>query len=324
MKEFKPTWTTSSFLVYAGGFTVLFTALASLGYLASQYGPGAFAAWAFLVLAILYVLAHAFRLRGARVAAGIFALVALAAWAVFVGALWSWFGWLHGSFDDFSLGRLSLELLILAAALDDRRRFGFPLLRLVSAVVAWIFVLDLLSSGGTWSVVVTLLMGLVFFVAAIASDKPSAFWLHLMAGLLVGGSLLHWLHSANWQWWLIAVIALLYVGIANATNRSSWAVLGALGLTFAATHFSIAWSKPGTPSGFTHLTTTSPPLTHQPFPTNSLGPLQSGTQILMLGTPAVRVWVPLVVFAVLGFGLVFLGLLANRRRGAATAGPPAV
>ena len=78
--------------------------------------------------------------------------------------------------------------------------------------MAWIFVLDLLSSGGTWSAVVTLLMGLVFFLAAVASDKPSAFWLHLVSGVLIGGSLLYWLHSANWQWWLIVVVALVYVG----------------------------------------------------------------------------------------------------------------
>jgi hypothetical protein len=315
MREFKPTWTTSSFLVYAGGFTVLFTALASLGYLASQYGPGAFAGWAFLVLAVLYVLAQAFRRRGARVAAGIFALVALAAWGVFVAALWEWFGWLNKSFDDFSLGRLTLELLILAAALDDQRRFGFPLLRLVSAVVAWIFVLDLLSSGGTWSIVVTLLMGFVFFLAAVASDRPSAFWLHLLAGLLIGGSLLHWLHGADWQWWLIVVIALLYVGIARGTNRSSWAVLGAVGLTFAATHFSIDWSRPIAPSGFTQFPTSSAPTA--PF-------TQTGTQYFDLGESGFRVWVPLVTFAVLGFGLVALGLLANRRPAAATAVPPVV
>jgi len=303
MEERKPTWTTSSFLVYAGGFVVLGAALASLGYLASQYGKGAFAAWAFLVLAVLYVLAHAFRRADRFIAAGIFAFAAVAAWAVFVGALWSWFGWLNKSFDSFSLGRLSLELLVIAAALDDQRRFGFPLLRLVSAVVAWIFVLDLLSSGGTWSAVVTLLMGLVFFGAALGSDQPSSFWLHLVSGLLIGGSLLYWLHSANWQWWLIAVAALVYVGIARATNRSSWAVLGALGLTFAATHFSIVWSRPSPPGD-------------QFFSPNSSPLSQATAPLLLYGTSHVRVWVPLVVFAVLGFGLVALGLLA--RRGPAT------
>jgi hypothetical protein len=304
MEERKPTWTTSSFLVYAGGFTVLGAALGALGYLASQYGKGAFAAWALLVLAVLYGLAHAFRRRERFIASGVFALAAVVAWTVFVGALWSWFGWLNKSFDSFSLGRLTLELLVLAAALDDRRRFGFPLLGLVSAVVAWIFVLDLLSSGGTWSAVVTLLVGLLYFAAASASDKPSAFWLHLVSGLLIGGSLLYWWHTSNWQWVLIAVVALVYVGIARATERSSWAVLGALGLTFAATHFSVVWSKPSTPP-ILSLT----PATTQPRPL--VGP---GLQYL--GVTGFRVWVPIVVFAVLGFGLVALGLLANRGQSA--------
>jgi hypothetical protein len=297
VEERKPTWTTSSFLVYAGGFVVLGAALATLGYLASQYGKGAFAAWSFLVLAVLYVLAHAFRRSDRFIAAGIFALAAVAAWAVFVGALWSWFGWLNTSFDSFSLGRLTLELLVLAAALDDQRRFGFPLLRLVSAVVVWIFVLDLLSSGGTWSAIVTLLMGLVFFVAALGSDKPSAFWLHLVSGLLIGGSLLYWLHTANWQWWLIVVVALIYVGVAHGTERSSWAVLGALGLTFAATHFSIVWSTRGLQGGFT-----------------AYAPVPLGSSVNTVLAPGARPWAPIVTFAVLGFLLVALGLLASRGR----------
>jgi len=300
MEERKPTWTTSSFLVYAGGFVVLGAALAALGYLASLYGKGAFAAWAFLVLAVLYLLAHAFRRRDWFIASGVFAFAAVVAWAVFVGALWSWFGWLNKSFDSFSLGRLTLELLVIAAALDDQRRFGFPLLRVVSAVVAWIFVLDLLSSGGTWSAIVTLLMGLVFLGAALGSDQPSSFWLHLVSGLLIGGSLLYWLHSANWQWWLIAVAALVYVGIARATERSSWAVLGALGLTFAATHFSIVWSRPSPPPGDQFFSPSSSPFS------------QATAPLLLYGTSHARVWVPIVVFAVLGFGLVGLGLLARR------------
>jgi len=308
MDERKPTWSTSSFLVYAGGFTVLGSALAALGYLAAQYGPGAFSAWAFLVLAVLYALAHAFRRRGRFVAAGMFVFAAVAAWAVFVAALWSWFGWLNASFDHFSLGRLSLELLVLAAAWDDRRRFGFPLLRFVSAVVVWIFVLDLLSSGGTWSVVVSLLMGLLYLAAASGSDKPSSFWLHVASGLLIGGSLLYWWHTSDWQWALIAVVSVIYVGIARGTGRSSWAVLGALGLTFAATHFAAVWSQPrprvilprlGLPgSGWTGYAPL--PAMGVPFAPSSFG---------------TRTWAPIVTYAVLGFILVALGLLAARGRG---------
>jgi hypothetical protein len=304
MEERKPTWSTSSFLVYAGGFTVLGSAVAALGYLSSQYGKGAFAAWAFLVLVVLYGLAHAFRRRDRFVAAGMFVFAAVAAWAVFVGALWSWFGWLNASFDSFSLGRLSLELLVLAAAWDDRRRFGFPLLRLVSALVAWIFVLDLLSSGGTWSVVVSLLMGLLYLAAASGSDKPSAFWLHVASGLLIGGSLLYWWHTSDWQWALIAVASVVYVGIARGTARSSWAVLAAFGLTFAATHFAVVLSRPGAPYGILPLgagwTGYGPLTTKPPIPSPSLF--------------GARIWAAIVTYAVLGFLLVALGLLVSRGR----------
>ena len=121
----KPVWTASSFLLYAGGLVVLGSAIAALGYLSSQYGDAAYAGWSVLVFLALNGLAYGFRLAGRWIAAGIFAFASVFAWGFFVGALWSWFGWLHSStsFSDFSLGRLSLELLVLAAALDARRRF---------------------------------------------------------------------------------------------------------------------------------------------------------------------------------------------------------
>jgi hypothetical protein len=37
----KPVWTTSSFLVYAGGLTVLFAAIGALSYLSGQFGAAA-------------------------------------------------------------------------------------------------------------------------------------------------------------------------------------------------------------------------------------------------------------------------------------------
>jgi hypothetical protein len=40
-REIKPVWTSATFLVYAGGLTVLLGGLAALGYLSSQYGKGA-------------------------------------------------------------------------------------------------------------------------------------------------------------------------------------------------------------------------------------------------------------------------------------------
>src|SRR5205807_8939288 len=86
----KPIWTTSSFLLYAGGLTVLAAAIGALAYLSSQYGSGAYAAWTLLPLVVLYMVSFIFRARGEWIAAGVFAFVGLAMWASFVGALESW------------------------------------------------------------------------------------------------------------------------------------------------------------------------------------------------------------------------------------------
>jgi hypothetical protein len=282
MDERKPVWTTSSFLVYAGGLVVLLSALGALGYLSSRYGDAAYAGWAALIFVLLSGIADGHRHRQRWTTAGTFAFAAVVAWGAFVGALWAWFGWLHAStatapFAGFSLARLSLEALVVAAAWSYRRRYGFPLLRSISAVVGWYFVADLVSGGGTWTAIVTVL------VAGAGSDDPSSFWLHLVGGLLIGGSVLYWLHAGDWQWAFVAVAALGYVGIATATNRSSWAVLAAIGLLAAATHFAVEWTQ---------------------VPVPVIGGSGGGTP---------RLWVPSLVFAFTGFLLVALGLRGRRR-----------
>ncbi|HSX22105.1 MAG TPA: hypothetical protein VLE97_04935, partial [Gaiellaceae bacterium] len=60
----KPTWTTASFLLYAGGLTVLGGALAALGYLSQQYGSAAYAGWAAFILVVLYGIATRLKARG--------------------------------------------------------------------------------------------------------------------------------------------------------------------------------------------------------------------------------------------------------------------
>lgn len=283
----KPRWTTASYLIYAGGLTVLGAAISALAYLSGQYGDAAYAGWSALVLVVLYGLAHAFRRRDRWMTAGIFAFASVIAWAAFIAALWAWFGWLNGSstsgsFAGFSVARLSLELLVLIAALDGLRRFRFPFIAAISVFVGWIFVLDLISGGGNWSAVVTLFVGLAYFAAGSVSDKSSAFWLHFAAGVLIGGSLVYWWHSGDTSWSLISVASIVYVLIGDRTGRSSWAVLGTFGFFAAATHFSAEWA-----SG-----------------TISLSPSVIST---------FRGWVPSLVFAFVGFLLVALGLLSRRR-----------
>jgi hypothetical protein len=290
--ERKPVWTSSSFLVYAGGLTVLGSALAALGYLAGSYGRGAFAAWSLLVLAVLYAIAHAFKRRGRWLTAGVFAFTSVVSWGVFVGALWVWFGWLSSDsarqlpFHGFSVARLSLELLVLVAAFDDRRRFEFPFITSILVLVGWLFVTDLVSGGGAWSAIATLAVGLVYLVAGAAGERPSAFWLHLAAGVLIGGSLLYWWHAGDLRWALIGAASVVYVALAGRTSRSSWAVLGAFGLLAASTHFAQEWARGNVAA------------------------------IPFLGVSGFhyRAWVPPLVFAVAGFLLVALGLALARRR----------
>jgi hypothetical protein len=284
----KPRWSTSSYLLYAGGLTVLGAAIGALSYLSAQYGAAAYAGWAALVLVVLYGIAHAFKRQGRWLAAGIFAFASVIAWATFVGALWTWFGWLKGgsastsSFAGFSVARLSLELLVLVAALDDLRRFRFPFIAAISVFVGWIFVTDLVSGGGNWSAVVTLLVGLAYFAAGSISDKPTAFWLQLAAGALIGGSFLYWTGSGDTSWSLISVASLVYVLIGVHMHRASWAVLGSFGFLAAGTHFSAEWAN---------------------------GKLSLSTAVVS----TFRGWVPSLVFAFVGFLLVVLGLYSRRR-----------
>jgi hypothetical protein len=296
----KPTWTSSSFLVYTGGLTVTGGAVAALGYLAARNGHAAFAGWSLLVLVILYAIAHALKRNDRWLTAGIFAFASVVAWMVFVGALFAWWGWLHavvhGStpFAGFSVARLGLELLIIAAVVDDSRRFRLPFIVSIGVFVGWLFVTDLVSNGGTWSAVVTFLVGLVYLAIGWGSGRPSAFWFHLASGLLVGGALVYWWHASGANWPLTIVVALLYVLLARSTGRSSWAVLGAGALLAAAGHYADAWS---------HGSSAPSP---SPIPIGGINPI-----------PYVNAgddWVPPLVFGVTGLVLVGLGVFVARGR----------
>jgi hypothetical protein len=310
-RELKPLWTSATFLVYAGGLTVLLAGLAALGYLSAAYGSGATAAWALLVLAILYGIAHALRLRARPIAAGIFAFASVIAWAAFLVFLFDWFGWhgIHASLQHFSLSRLVLWLLILAAAFDDRRRFGFPFIRLISLVVTWLFLIDLITSGGSFTAAVTLLVGLVYLGWGTTQRSPSSFWLHLVGGVLIGGAILYWCHSSDFDFAVVSVFAFLFVGVAYETKRSGWAVLGTIGF-FAATSHYVTGSPLGLAGGFL-----------------GVGGGQDCTSTLTAGTVCRSLgpnspWAPALGFGLLGFFLVSLGLLGRRRMAATLAPPP--
>ena len=88
------------------------------------------------------------------------------------------------------------------------------------------------------------------------------------------------------------------MAVGTRLARSSWTVFGALGLFMVATRQSIVWA--GVPS-----------VAHQVVP---FAPAQT-TRFVPAGPH--HSWAPIVVFAVLGFLYVALGIVASRRRPAA-------
>ncbi|MGH3071850.1 MAG: hypothetical protein ACRDNB_06220, partial [Gaiellaceae bacterium] len=73
------------------------------------------------------------------------------------------------------------------------------------------------------------------------THEPSAFWLHLVGGISVGGGVLGFWHEHTWEWLLVMAVALGYVLVARRLARSSYAVLGAIGLAAATTYFVEKW-----------------------------------------------------------------------------------
>ena len=292
----KPTWTSASFLLYLGGLTVLTSASASLAYLATHYGKGALTAWALLPLTVLFAVALMLRRRGAWMAAGIFAFTTVAMWAVFLGILFTWWGWdsnsgSNNAFEGWNWTLWLLLLLVIAGASAALRAFRFPLLFLYILWPVYFLVTDVISNGGNWSAVVTLFIGFVYFFIGMSVDRgprnPYGFWWHLSAGLLIGGALLYWWHSSEADWALLATASVVFILLSGVTWRSSWAVLGAIGFFAAATHWTIEWVATG---------------------------------FFSLGSD--RSWVPLVVSAVVGFFFVLLGLYLDWRRRRREPAPP--
>jgi hypothetical protein len=313
-REIKPIWTSATFLVYAGGLTVLLGGLFALGYLAANYGSGAEAAWALLILVILYGIAHGLRVRERPVAAGIFAFASVIAWGAFVVFLFEWFGWngVNASLSHWSWARTFALLLILAAAWDDRRRFNFPFIRVISAVLGFILVLDLLPAGGNKTAVWALLVGLAYLLGGWIQRTPSSFWLHLVGGVLIGGAILDWAHTSDGDFAVVSIVAFVYVLLAYATRRSSWAVLGTIGFYVATIHYLIG-SPTALAQGFFGLAEAS---------SGSCTATASGT-VCTSGPAGISPWSPGLAFGLLGFFLVLLGLLGRRRTAATLAPPPA-
>ncbi len=290
MDVVKPRWTSASYLLYLGGLTVLLAAVYSLGYLSRSYGAAAYSAWALLILVVLKFIALSFKRAGRWMTAGLFGFTTVIAYAAFIGALLSWFGWLPHSlspFSGFHVGLFLLEIFTIVVALASLAFYRFPLITVIITFLSWYFVTDFISNGGNWSATVTLFIGLFYLTVAAGVDhssaRPHGFWLHLTSGLLIGGSLFYFWHSGDTGWWLVFIVGLVYIGLARLTGRSSWAVLGSFGIYAAAVHFGEKWAK---------------------------------STISLFGGSATsqREWVPAIVLAAVGFLFVLLGLRLEQRK----------
>jgi hypothetical protein len=197
------------------------------------------------------VLAVGLRRSARPVAAGLFAFSAVVAFGVFVGAVETWLGWLDDTddalFGGFDAALLVLALLTAGAAAVAVRTFRFPLLVAILALTLWYFVTDLVSNGGDWSAAVSMIVGVVLLVVGIVLDggplRPYGFWVHVAAGLLIGGGLLYFSHESDGDWLVIGIAGLVFIAVAARLARSSWAVLGAFGLLQTTTHFADKWGS---------------------------------------------------------------------------------
>jgi hypothetical protein len=302
-------WSGAAFLAYAGGFTLLVAALSLLAVQADEHGDAGLVFWAVIVLAAVGVLAYAALESGHRVIAGLLGIACVAAFCVLIGGLLAWFGWWPENvglgFREFDFWLLVFELLTFLASIAAWRIFRFPLLLFLVALSGWHFVTDLVSNGGDWSAVVTVLVGVLLFVAAGAADtdefRISGFWLHVAAGLAIGGGILWFFHDGDIDWILVGLAGLAYIAIGERLARSSWVVLGAWGLLQTATNFAEKWSDATDLFPFTYLL----------FPFFFFDFESDGQP-----TP----WAGPVVYAALGLVFFALAMLVARRRRAVTPG----
>jgi len=244
MSAVRAPWSSASFLHYVGALIVLVAAIGLLSSLSDDYGKAAFVGWSLLVLFVVAALAAGYERAGLRIVAGLFGFITLAVFIVFVGAFEVWIH-LLGADDEpiggFHFGLLLLYAIAFFAAIVTIARFKFPLPVTVVALAAWLFVVDLISNGGTWSAIVSVFVGLFLLLIGAAVDRTYGFWLHVAAGLAIGGAFLYVWHSSWWEWVLIGLAALVFYLFAAALDRSSYAVLATIGLLLTASHFIEDW-----------------------------------------------------------------------------------
>ena len=169
-------------------------------------------------------------------------LLAVLFFAFLVGSFERAIGIFDFDIDEYQPASLLLEVLTIGAALVALRRFRAPLLVLPIAVVLWVVVADL-GSIGSWDSsgeVLSILAGVGLIVAGVAVDRagrqPYGLWLHVVGGLAFGGGVLALVES-DVAWAFVGLLSLAYVGAAYLLARSSYAVLGTIGILATTTYF---------------------------------------------------------------------------------------
>ena len=86
----------------------------------------------------------------------------------------------------------------------------------------------------------SILVGLALIVAGVAVDRagrePYGFWVHLVGGLSLGGGVLALVES-DVGWAFVGLLSLAYVAASYLLARSSYAVLGTIGILATTTYF---------------------------------------------------------------------------------------
>ena len=240
----RPRWSSATALVYLGGFVILGATSALLGILGDDHGDWALVGYSALATVLALALAHWLEQSDRAVAAGVLATVTVLFFAFFVGSFENAIGILDIDIDDYQPAALLLEALTVGAALVALQRFRAPLLVLPIAVTFWIAVADL-GSIGSWGdagEVLSVLVGVALIAAAVAVDRsgrePYGLWLHVVGGLALGGGVLALVEN-DLAWAFVGLLSLAYVAAAYLLARSSYAVLGTIGILATTTYFTL-------------------------------------------------------------------------------------
>jgi hypothetical protein len=240
----RPRWSSATALVYLGGAVILVATLVLLSILGGDNGDWALVGYSVLATAVAIVLALWLEQSGRAIAAGVLATLAVLLFAFFVGSFEDAIGILDVDIGDYQPASLVLEVLTIGAAFVALRRFRAPLLVLPIVLTLWIVVVDLgsLASCDDAGEVLSILVGMALIVKAVAVDRagrePYGLWAHIVGGLTLGGGVLA-LVEGGAAWAFVGLLSLVYVAAAYYLARSSYAVLGTIGILATTTYFTL-------------------------------------------------------------------------------------